>query len=110
MITCFLKYNIDPYRIAEFENYGKVWIDLVNKSGGTHHGYLLPFEGANNVAYASFSFPSLAEYEEYRKEFDTNPEFKKVMKDAFDKKFIVSYERSFMRPVFDGINDRARIE
>jgi hypothetical protein len=30
--------------------------------GGTHHGYFLPDEGANNIAYALFSFPSLADY------------------------------------------------
>ncbi len=110
MVTCFLNYIIDPYRIPEFEDYAKKWIDLVNQTGGTHHGYLLPHEGPNNVAYASFSFPSMADYEVYRKEFDTNPEFLKVMKDAFEKKFIISYERSFMRPVFDGFTDKARID
>lgn len=110
MITCFLKYVIDPYRIPEFEEYGKVWIDLVNKTGGVHHGYLLPYEGPNNIAFASFSFPSMADYEVYRKEFDTNPEFIRVMKDAFEKKFIVSYERSFMRPVFEGFTSKARID
>jgi hypothetical protein len=30
--------------------------------GGLHHGYLLPHEG-NNIGYAFFSFPSLADYE-----------------------------------------------
>ena len=30
--------------------------------GGLHHGYLLPHEGANNIGYASFSFPTLAAY------------------------------------------------
>ncbi|MEQ9404717.1 MAG: NIPSNAP family protein [Cyclobacteriaceae bacterium] len=103
MITCFLKYTIDPYQLEAFELYGKQWIDLVNESGGTHHGYLMPHEGANNIAYASFSFPSLADYEGYRGEFDTNPAFKKAMEDAAKKKFIVSYERSFMRPVFEGL-------
>jgi hypothetical protein len=58
-----LKYIIDPSKIADFEHYGKLWIDLVNEMGGLHHGYLLPHEGANNIGYASFSFPSLADYE-----------------------------------------------
>jgi len=38
----------------------------VEKFGGKHHGYFLPSEGANNLALAMFSFPSLALYEEYR--------------------------------------------
>ena len=67
MITCYLKYLVDPYKIDDFESYAKMWIPLVNKFGGTHHGYFLPHEGANNIAVALFSFPSLAEYEEYRK-------------------------------------------
>ncbi len=66
MVTCYLKYVIDPYKLNEFEEYGKMWIRLVNKLGGTHQGYFLPHEGANNIAYALFTFPSLAAYEEYR--------------------------------------------
>ncbi|MDR6110834.1 hypothetical protein QE451_002495 [Paenibacillus sp. SORGH_AS338] len=56
MITCYLKYVIDPYQVNEFEQYAKMWIPLVHKLGGTHHGYFLPHEGANNIAYALFFF------------------------------------------------------
>lgn len=42
MITCYLRYIIDPYKLQEFERYGKMWIPLVEKFGGTHHGYFLP--------------------------------------------------------------------
>ncbi len=62
MITCYLKYVIDPYKVDDFERYAKMWIPLVNKFGGIHHGYFLPHEGANNIGYALFSFPSLAEH------------------------------------------------
>jgi hypothetical protein len=55
MVTCYLRYVIDPYKLAEFKEYGKMWIELVNKLGGVHHGYFLPYEGANNIAYALFS-------------------------------------------------------
>ena len=68
MITCHLRYIIDPDKLAEFEHYGRLWIPLVRKFGGVHHGYLLPSEGASNVALASFSFPSLAAYEQYRQQ------------------------------------------
>ncbi len=54
MITCYLRYVIDPAKLKEFEHYGKLWIPLVEKFGGKHQGYFLPSEGANNVA-AKFS-------------------------------------------------------
>jgi hypothetical protein len=78
MITCHLKYIIDPYKITEFEEYGRRWIDLVNRMGGNHHGYFLPSEGANNIAYAMFSFPSLSAYEDYRKRMAEDGECRAV--------------------------------
>jgi hypothetical protein len=74
MVTCFLRYIIDPFKLKEFERYGKVWIPLVERYGGKHHGYFLPSEGANNVALAMFTFPSLALYEEYRVKSRQDPE------------------------------------
>ena len=57
MITCYLRYEIDPFKVKEFETYAKMWIPLVNKLGGTHHGYFLPHESSDYVAVAMFSFP-----------------------------------------------------
>ncbi|MDC7218203.1 NIPSNAP family protein [Maridesulfovibrio sp.] len=99
MVTCYLVYTIDPYKVEEFENYGKMWIPLVNKFGGTHHGYFLPHEGANNKGVALFSFPSLADYEEYREKIKTDPECQKAFEYAEKTRCILSFERSFMKPV-----------
>lgn len=109
MVTCFLKYIIDPQQVREFERYGKFWIDYVNNVGGIHHGYLLPYEGANTVGYASFSFASLSKYEKYREDLGKDSECTKVLEEANKRRFIVSYERSFMKPVFEGIKDHARL-
>ena len=109
MVTCFLKYVIDPNKVKEFEHYGKLWIDLVNKMGGVHHGYLIPHEGPNNIGYATFSFPTLADYEAYRNEIPNSPECQTALKYAQDTRCIMSFERSFFKPVFEGINDRARL-
>jgi hypothetical protein len=103
MVTCLLKYVIDPAKINEFEKYGRMWIDLVNKMGGVHHGYLLPHEGPSNISYASFSFESLAKYEEYREKIPGSGECRKALDFANESKCIVSYERNFFRPVFEGI-------
>lgn len=100
MVTCYLKYVIDPYKLSEFETYAKMWIPLVNKFGGTHNGYFLPSEGANNIALALFTFPSLAEYEQYRASSDNDGECLAAFKFAEETKCILSYERSFFRPVF----------
>jgi NIPSNAP len=100
MITCHLRYILDPTKVSEFEHYGKTWIRLVNKFGGTHHGYLLPSEGANNIGLASFSFPSFAAYEEYRTKSRSDVECVAAFKYAEETRCIVSYERSFFRPVF----------
>lgn len=100
MVTCHLRYVIDPYKIEAFEVYAKLWIPLVNKFGGTHHGYFLPHEGANNIAVALFSFPDLAEYERYRKKMVNDPACKAAFKHAEKTRCIISYERSFMKPVF----------
>jgi len=100
MVTCYLRYVIDPDRLAEFETYARMWITLVNRLGGTHHGYFLPHEGANNVALALFSFPSLAEYEQYRLKALTDPDCQRAVEYSKRTHCFLSSERSFMRPVF----------
>lgn len=103
MVTCYLRYVIDPSKVKEFEHYAKLWISLVEKFGGKHHGYFLPSEGANNIALALFSFPSLAAYEQYRSRIFSDEECTAAFKYAEETKCIVSYERSFFRPVFEGM-------
>jgi uncharacterized protein (DUF1330 family) len=99
MVTCYLRYVIDPEKMREFESYARMWIPIVKRMGGTHHGYFLPHEGANNVAIALFSFPSLAAYEEYRTKMQSDPESQQALQAAEHSRCIISYERSFMRPL-----------
>ncbi len=102
MVTVHLRYVVDPYKLAEFEDYGRRWITLVNRFGGQHHGYFLPSEGANDIAYALFSFPSLAAYEVYRRDAADDSECQAAMDLAESSRCILSYERTFLRPVQDG--------
>lgn len=101
MITCHVRYIIDPYQINAFERYSRSWIAVVTRMGGQHHGYFLPAEGANNVAYCLFSFANLADYERYRQEAARDPECVRLVEEASELKFIVSYERSFLRPMLE---------
>ncbi|AWB02260.1 NIPSNAP family protein [Vibrio harveyi] len=100
MITCYVRYVIDAKKPKEFEEYAKMWIPLVEKFGGQHNGYYLPSEGANNIALALFTFPSLAAYEEYREKSLNDEECIQAFKFAEETDCVLSYERSFFRPVF----------
>jgi hypothetical protein len=99
MITCVLHYTIDAAQTEAFEAFAKAWIGLVNRNGGTHHGYFLPSEGASDQALALFSFPSLAEYERYRERFGTDPEFVAADRIRDESGCVVRYDRTFMRPL-----------
>lgn len=99
MITCVVKYVIDPAQIDAFERFAHRWIELVDLNGGTHHGYFLPAEGASDEALALFSFPSLARYEQYRQRFGVDPEFIAADRIRDESRCVVRYERTFMRPL-----------
>ena len=99
-VTITLRYVLNTKKLKEFEHYGKLWIALVEKFGGRHHGYFMPSEGANNIALALFTFGSLAAYEVYREQSIQDAECQAACRDAEETDCILSYERSFFRPVF----------
>ncbi|WP_240657468.1 NIPSNAP family protein [Pseudoalteromonas rubra] len=66
MITCFIEYQLDPSKLALFEQYARNWGEIIPRCGGELVGYFLPHEGTNFVAYGLINFASLAEYEAYR--------------------------------------------
>ncbi len=99
MITCYLTYRVDPYKLAEFEEYARLWLALVPRFGGTHHGYFLPHEGPNDLAVALFSFPSLTAYEDYRQRSLDDPDCQAAYALAERTRCILSYDRTFLRPL-----------
>ena len=101
MVTVFLRYVLDPRQLAEFEHYGRLWIPLVERFGGRHHGYFMPSEGASNIALALFSFPTLAAYEQYRLASREDADCQAAFAHAERTRCFLSYERSFFRPVFE---------
>ncbi|MEM7168964.1 MAG: NIPSNAP family protein [Pseudomonadota bacterium] len=102
MITCHLTYQIDPTKADDFEVYAKAWITLVERFGGTHHGYFLPHEGPNDLAFAAFSFPSLADYERYRQDSALDRDCRAAYDFAVKTACIKRYDRHFLRPVLEG--------
>ena len=100
MVTCHLRYVIDPAKVKEFETFARMWIPITDRMGGKHHGYLLPSEGANNIALGSFTFPSLASYEVFRAQMKEDADCQKAFRYAEETRCFLSVERSFFRPVF----------
>ena len=100
MVTIYLRYVLNTAKLKEFEHYGKLWIPLVARFGGQHHGYFMPSEGANNIALALFTFSSLTAYEDYRNASFQDADCQAAFRYAETTQCIVSYERSFFRPVF----------
>ena len=49
---------MDPDKLVEFEHYARVWMRLIEKYGGTHHGYFVPGDCPPSAA---FSFPGIGE-------------------------------------------------
>jgi len=114
LVTCFIRYTIEEGRCAEFEHYARVWMRLIEKYGGTHHGYFMPGDeppsasfsfpgigetGPNNIAIALFSFPSVRSYESYRREVPNDPACIEITAHYEKTKPFTKYERTFMRRV-----------
>jgi hypothetical protein len=102
VITCVVHYVIDPAKTEAFERFARRWMELVDRHGGTHHGYFLPAEGASDAALALFSFPGLAEYERYRARFGVDPDFVDADRIRDESGCVVRYDRTFMRPLLPG--------
>ena len=102
MITCVVEYVIVPAKIDAFERFARRWMELVDRQGGSHHGYFLPAEGASDKALALFSFPSLAAYEQYRRLFGKDPDFVAADRIRDESGCVLRYQRTFMRPLLPG--------
>jgi hypothetical protein len=98
-ITVFIRYQLDPFKRAMFEEYARRWLSIIPKCGGDLVGYWMPHEGTNNIAFALISFESLAAYESYRARLRADNEATASFGFAEDNKFILGEERTFLRKV-----------
>ncbi len=101
MITCFIRYEIDPFQRESFKEYAENWGRLIPRCGGHLVGYFLPYEGTNTVAWGLIAFDSLAAYEVYRARLKSDPESLENFAMAQTKRFILREERTFVE-VVDG--------
>jgi hypothetical protein len=98
-ITCFIRYEIDPFQLDAFREYAQRWGKIIPRAGGHLIGYFLPHEGTNNVAWGLIAFASLADYERYRARLRADPEGKQNFAFAQDKRLVLREERTFLANV-----------
>lgn len=96
-ITCFIRYEIDPFQIENFRTYADNWGRIIPRCGGHLVGYFLPHEGSNFEAWGLIAFDSLAAYEVYRERLRADAEGKANFEFAQANRFILREERRFTR-------------
>jgi hypothetical protein len=101
MITCVIRYQIDPFQRDEFKTYAENWGRIIPRCGGHLVGYFLPHEGTNDVAWGLIAFNSLADYEAYRAGLKSDPEARENFAMAQRQRIILREERNFVE-VVDG--------
>ena len=98
-ITCFIRYEIDPFQRDAFREYAVNWGRIIPRCGGDLIGYFLPHEGTNNVAWGLIAFESLAAYETYRARLKADAEGQSNFAFAQEKRLILREERTFVEAV-----------
>jgi hypothetical protein len=98
-VTVFIRYQLDPFKRAMFEEYARRWLTIIPNCGGDLVGYWMPHEGTNNIAFALISFESLAAYENYRTRLRADKAAMDNFNFAEQNKFILAEERTFLRRV-----------
>ena len=109
MITCVIRYQIDPCQRDAFRTYAENWGRIIPRCGGSLLGYFLPHEGTNDVAWGLIGFESLAAYEAYRTRLKADAEGRANFAFATERRLILREERNFVEAV-DGTLGRPRHE
>jgi len=98
-ITCFIRYEIDPFQRDAFREYAETWARIIPRCGGDLVGYFLPHEGTNDVAWGLIACDSLTAYEAYRTRLKADAEGRANFAFAQGKRFILREERTFLEVV-----------
>ncbi len=99
LVTCVIRYQIDPYQREGFKKYAETWGRIIPRCGGCLVGYFLPYEGTNDVAWGLIAFDSLTSYETYKARLKSDPEARENLAMAQAKRLILREERSFVEAV-----------
>ena len=97
MITCFIRYEIEPHGREAFETYSRAWGQVIPRCGADLIGYFAPHEGSATTAYGVYSIADLAAYEAYRARLRADPLGRENYEFAKREQFIRREDRIFLR-------------
>ena len=96
MLTCVIRYHIDPTKKAHFEQYARNWGEAIPRCGADLIGYYAPCEGSTTLAYGIYNINSLADYEAYRAKLAADPLGRENYEFAQREKFLLREDRTFL--------------
>ncbi|WP_300588210.1 NIPSNAP family protein [Marivita sp.] len=97
MLTCIIRYEIDPTKKAQFETYARNWGQAIPRCGADLIGYFAPHEGSSTLAYGIYNIENLAEYEAYRTRLATDPLGQENYAFAQSERFLLREDRTFLK-------------
>lgn len=97
MLTCFIRYEIDPFKKPDFEDYARVWGEAIPRCGAELIGYFAPHEGSATIAYGVYHIESLAAYEAYRARLAADEQGRANYEFARRERFILKEDRLFLK-------------
>ncbi|MCF6302144.1 MAG: NIPSNAP family protein [Devosiaceae bacterium] len=99
MITCFIRYQIDPTKKRLFEQYSRNWGEVIPRCGAELIGYFSPHEGSTTLAYGVYNIKNLAAYEAYKAKLIADPLGRENFEFAQREKFLLREDRTFLKLV-----------
>ncbi|WP_417807934.1 NIPSNAP family protein [Thioclava sp.] len=99
MLTCVIRYHIDPTKTAQFAQYARNWGQAIPRCGANLIGYYAPHEGSSTLAYGIYTIASLADYEAYRARLAADPLGRENYEFAQKEKFLLREDRTFVKCV-----------
>lgn len=97
MLTCIVRYHIDPAKKAQFEEYARNWGQAIPRCGANLIGYFAPHEGSSTLAYGIYNIDSLAAYEAYRLRLANDPLGRENYAFALREKFLLREDRTWLK-------------
>ena len=97
MLTCIIRYQIDPAKKAQFEQYARNWGQAIPRCGADLIGYYAPHEGSSTLAYGIYNVPNLAAYEAYRTRLADDPLGRENYDLAMRERFLLREDRTFLK-------------
>ena len=99
MITCFIRYEIDPFKGDDFAIYARNWGQAIPRCGADLIGYFGPHEGSKTTAYGVYNIECLAAYEAYRARLSADPLGRENYEFARRERFILHEDRIFLKNI-----------